>query len=195
MIELHRRLEGSIQQNAKLKGKLEQSAQPPSSYISSNFGKTQTIHQVSWQMEKFQKLFWLSIPVLLGNHIYSEGVPRSWFLLFQYRNNPAVTVAFSVQTFSWLPIISSGGVGRAVALCRQSGANGRKGRDPGKGRFWFLSTSISSQLRYLVFFFCSCLEDHLIFPFQKARFSNAITKKTAQESADNVMTLSRGSFI
>lgn len=57
-----------------------------------------TALQVSWQRGKFPKLFGLSIPLPLGNHVPSDGVPRSWFLLFQYRNNPSVTAACSVQT-------------------------------------------------------------------------------------------------
>ena len=96
------------------------------------------------------------------------------FLLFQYRNNLAVTAAFSVHTFSWLPLISSRGSARGVPLCCQSGAHCRKGKDPGKGHFWFLSVSISSQMRYLVFFSRSSWEDHLIFSFQKARFSKTV---------------------
>lgn len=60
-----------------------------------------TALQVSWQRGKFPKLFGLSIPLPLGNHVPSDGVPRSWFLLFQYRNNPSVTAACSVQTIQW----------------------------------------------------------------------------------------------
>lgn len=105
-----------------------------------------------------------------------DGVPQSPCLPFQHRDNPAVTVALSVQTHAGCQNLIGKG-SQTGPLVLQNAVNGRKTQRSRGAYFGGLTTSMSSQLRHLFSFSHSSFQDPLIFPLQQARFSNKITKK------------------